>query len=335
MKKRTVKLISLLLVLALAIGALAACGKKAEEPKEEGEATQEETQEESEGAYARPTEDREGNAITIPEEVNKIVVVAPSIMEVIDSLGARDLVVGVDTYTPFSVEGLDSLPQFDMMSPDVEGIAALEPDIVFTTGMSYVDGDPYTALKDLGICVVVIPSSASLEAIKEDIIFTGQCISEDAKAKAEEVVAEFQAQLDEVAAIGETITEKKTVAFEVAALPYLCVCGKDTFIDEMITLIGAENVYGDQESWYSVSEEDAVSANPDVILTSVDYLEVPGPEEVLARPGWENVTAVANKDVYYIDSNASNRPNQNVIKALWEMAAAVYPEAYAELEQAA
>ena len=37
--------------------------------------------------------------------------------------------------------------------------------------------------------------------------------------------------------------------------------------------------------------------------------------EILARDGWDNITAVKNGDVYYIDANSA-RGNQNILKAL-------------------
>ena len=45
--------------------------------------------------------------------------------------------------------------------------------------------------------------------------------------------------------------------------------------------------------------------------------------------GWENVTAVANGDVHYIDNGKSSLPNHGIVDALVEMAVAVYPEEYA------
>ena len=67
-----------------------------------------------------------------------------------------------------------------------------------------------------------------------------------------------------------------------------------------------------------------------MILTSVNYIDDPV-GEILARAGWESVTAVQNGDVYAIDANASNQPSQNIVVALREMLAAVYPEVYAAL----
>ena len=61
--------------------------------------------------------------------------------------------------------------------------------------------------------------------------------------------------------------------------------------------------------------EGAVASNPDVILTSVNYIDGPV-GEILGRAGWESVTAVANGDVYYIDNGASSLPNHHIVDCL-------------------
>ena len=274
-----------------------------------------------------PTEDRAGNAITVPAEITRIISLAPSTTQVLEALGALDSLVAVDNQTPMYVDGTSELPQFDMMAPDVEQIAALEPDVVFASGLSYLDGNPFAALTEMGVCVVDIPSSASIADVEDDIRFIAACLGKDAEGEA--IVDEMSASIDAIAAIGATIEDKKTVLFEISALPYIYSFGAGTFLDEMITLIGAENVFGDQAGWLAVSEEDAVAANPDVILTNVNYIE-DSVGEILGREGWDVVTAIANADVHYIDNGASSLPNQHIIDALIEMAVAVYPEAYAD-----
>lgn len=275
-----------------------------------------------------PTQDRAGAAIFIPEKVEKVVSLAPATTQIIEALGMMDKLIAVDTQTPLYVEETSGLLQFDMMAPDIEQIAMLEPDVVFTSGMSYIDDNPFKALIDMGICVIEIPSSNSIEDVKEDIVFTAACLGVEDEGQA--MVDAMQAKIDEIAAIGATITEKKTVLFEIACLPHIYSFGKGTFLDEMINLIGAENVLGDQQSWLSVTEESAVVANPDVILTNVNYIE-DSVGEILARPGWESVTAIINGDVHYIDNGKSSLPNHYIVDALIEMAVAVYPEAYAAI----
>jgi len=275
---------------------------------------------------AVPETDRSGNAISVPAEINRVISLAPASTQVLEDLGLLDKLVGVDNTSQFYVDGVSELPQFDMMAVDIERIAALEPDLVLTSGMSYLDGDPFAMLKQMGICVADIPSSASIADVKEDVLFTAALFGMEEEGR--KLVDEMQKTIDEIAAIGATITDKKSVLFEIACLPYIYSFGSGTFLHEMIEIIGAENVLGHIVSWVAVNEEDAVASNPDVILTNVNYIE-DSVGEILSRAGWEAVTAVANRAVSYIDNGASSLPNHRIVDALVEMAVAVYPEEYA------
>ena len=117
--------------------------------------------------------------------------------------------------------------------------------------------------------------------------------------------------------------------FEISAAPYCYSFGEGVFLDEMLELIGADNVLAGQEGWLSVDEEAVVAADPDVILTSVNYIDDPV-GEITARAGWEGVAAVQNGEVYAIDNKTSSLPNVNVVQALREMAQAAYPDLYAQ-----
>ena len=282
---------------------------------------------------ASPTEDRAGEPIELPDKIETIISLAPSTTRVLTDLGLQEKLIAVDTYSAGYQPELASLPEFDMMTPDVEKLAEMKPDVIFITGMSLSGGsNPYQALIDLGIPVVGIPTSNSIDAIREDVLFIGECVGETDGAQA--LVDEMQAEIDEIAAIGATIEDKKTVVVEVSALPQLCYAGGDTYINEMIEIIGAENAYGESDPWASVTEEAAVDTNPDVILTCTSYLPDPV-GEILSRKGWENVTAIADKAVFQLDEESVNQPNHHITKALREMAEAVYPEKYASAKSAA
>lgn len=279
-------------------------------------------------ANEKPVEDRSGAAISVPDKVEKIVVLAPSIAETLIKLGCADNIIAVDTQTAgYGYDKISAdLPAFDMMTPDNEQLAALKPDVIFISGMTDIGGtDPYTDLKELGICVINIPSSTSIQGIQDDITFIADCVDKADEGKA--VLDELNAELSRIAEIGKTITDKKTVYFEIAAAPAPYSFGNGTFLNEMIELIGAENLLKDQSGWLTVDMESVVAANPDVILTNVNYIDAPV-DEILSREGWGEVNAVKNQDVYYIDNTSSNLPNENIVKALNEMAKAVYPEAY-------
>ena len=271
--------------------------------------------------------DREGNEVTIPTKIEKIITTAPSNTEVLVGLDVADKLVAVDTYSE-GIEGLDEeVPKMDMNNPDAEAIIALEPDIIIASGYNKIGSaeDPYKAVVEAGIPVVYIPSSDSIEGIYKDIEFIASIVNEEKKG--EEIITDMKEKISKYEELGKTIKDKKKVYFEIGPSPNLFSFGHSTFLNEMVEVIGAENVFADQESWFAPTEEAILDANPDVILTKVDYVENPT-EEILARDGWDNITAVKNGDVYYIDANSAARGNQNIIKALDEMAKAVYPDVY-------
>lgn len=282
-------------------------------------------QQAQDSATTKPQEDREGNPIEIPDQVDTIVSLAPSTTQIIEDLGLKDKLVAVDSQSPSYVEGIDDLPQLDMMQLDVEQLADLDADIVFASGISTIEDDPFTGLREMGHAVATIPSSASIEDVKLDVLFVAQALGEEEAGQA--LIDDMEADIQAIADIGQGIEDKKAVYFEIAAAPDIYSFGQHTFLHEMIEIIGAENVFADQEGWIPVNEEDAIATNPDVILTNVNYIDDPI-QEILNRPGWDHVDAVAQEEVHYIDNGASSLPNHRIVEALKQMAQAVYPDHY-------
>ena len=310
--KKLNKPVVMLAAWALVFG-LAACGNAAE--PEVGQAD-------------RPTVDPSGAEIIIPDRIDSIAVLAPSLTEMVTALGHGNQIVAYDTYS-VGLEGIpDDVPVLDTGSPDMEQLLALTPDVLFVSNLSLYDQEsPYQQLIDNGVCVVCVPTSDSIADIQSDIAFVAAVLGETERG--EKLIEDMQAEIDRIAKIGATITEKKTVYFEISAAPYMYSFGTDVFLNELIELIGAENILADQSGWLSVGEESVVAANPDVILTNVNYIDNPV-QEIKDRSGWDALTAVQDGAVYCIDNNASSLPNQNVVKALKQMAEAVYPEYYGE-----
>jgi len=308
----------LAMTMLIVIASLTACGQDPT-PKNPDEISGQNTPE-------LPLADRAGNEITVPNEINKIISMSPSNTEILIDLGFGDKIIAADTYSA-DIPGLpENIQFFDMMAPDAEQLVALEPDIIFATGMSMKDGnDPFKPVGDMGICLAYIPSSDSIEGIYKDIIFIAKSLK--VPDKGHDLVSGMETKIAEIEKIASTIEKKRTVYFEIASAPELYSFGKGVFLNEMIEIIGAENILANEEKWISVSDEVVVAANPDVILTNVNYIENAA-DEIKSRVGWENVSAVKNNDVYYIDNNASSLSNHNIVKALQQMAEAVYPKIY-------
>ena len=278
---------------------------------------------------AKPTTDPSGAAVTIPAEIETIVTLAPSLSQTVVDLGLGDAIVGYDLNS-VGLDGLDPDAQtFDTVAPDVEALVALNPDVLLVSSLSLYDQEaPYQPLIDSGVCVLCVPTSESIADVKADIEFLAAALG--VPERGEEIVADMQAGLDAIAALAAGIPaeQRKSVYFEISAAPYLYSTGAGTYLHELIELIGAENILAGTEGWCSVEAESVVAADPDVILTNVNYIDDPV-GEIMARDGWAGIAAVANGEVYPIDNMASSLPNENIVLAAQQMAAAVYPDVFA------
>lgn len=317
MKKFTLTMMTLGLVATLG---LAGCGKQEKKATTSSEKTE----------VTLPTKDRSGKEITLPKEATKIISLVPSTTEVIEDLGKTDQLIAVDTQSSTMMTDLKKLPQMDMMAVDAEKLIALKPQIVYVNDINLASSESvWKQVEDAGITVVNIPTSTSIKAIKEDVQFIADSLSEHEKGQ--KLIKTMDQEIDEVAKIGKTIKKPKTVLFEVAALPDIYSFGNGTFLNEMIETIGAKNVLANEKGWLPVTEEAAIAAKPEVILTNVNYMKDPA-KEILARKNWENVPAVQNKEVFEIDNMSSSLPNNHITKALKQMAKTVYPEEYKDLK---
>jgi iron complex transport system substrate-binding protein len=267
--------------------------------------------------------DREGNEVTINKDINRIISSAPSNTEILMELGLSDKIIAVDKYSPTDSLNTD-ITLIDFRNPDPEAIIALDPDIIIASGHNKVGSeDPFASLKEAGISVVYIPSSNSIKGIYEDIRFIANITNTEEKG--EKIIEIMQKEIGEVKDIAKNIKNKKKVYFEIAPSPNIFTMGKETFQNDIIELIGGENIFSSETGWISPSGESIIEKNPNVIITNVSYTETPV-EDILNREGFSEIDAIKNKQVYLIDANASSRPSPNILKAIKEIAVAVYPD---------
>ena len=276
--------------------------------------------------------DRAGNDIVLPEKIESIACLSPAVTDVILALGLADKIIAFDSTSKEILQtnniDVSNIAVFDMLNPDSEKMIAMKPDIVFVNTFSVFSGkNSLDSIKASDICIVVIPNSDTIKSIEDDITFLGNVLNKSGEAS--NIINVMDKNIENIRAIGESIQNKKKVYFEIAALPNLYSFGTNVYLDDMINIIGASNIFSDKNSWITTTEENVLFANPDIIFTSVHYIDNPT-EEILSRASWQNVNALKNKDVYYITSGSL--PTHNIVNALIMMAKYAYPDEYKDIE---
>jgi iron complex transport system substrate-binding protein len=270
--------------------------------------------------------DRAGKTAVLPGEINTIISAAPSNSEIILGLGQGNKIIAADEYS-VKLEGLPkNVTAIDFSFPDAEVIIALNPDIIIAAGHNQtVSGDdPFKLMSEAGIAVVSIPSSDSINGIYQDIRFIAELPGVPERGEA--LVGTMKAEIDAIAEKGGKITERRSLYVELSPPPYIVSLGRTTYLHEMTEVIGADNIFADQNGWFSPSAEVIISRNPDAIIA---FLVDDGfMEELKSRPGFGLISAVQNNRIVQLDVNSASRPSQNIVLALKQLAHGVYPEIY-------
>ncbi|MBE6944857.1 MAG: ABC transporter substrate-binding protein [Ruminococcaceae bacterium] len=250
--------------------------------------------------------DMTGRVITLDEPAIRIVALTASDCEILYAIGAGDTLVGRGEYCDYPAEVLDVPAIASGDDTNLEEIIALQPQVLLMSTMAQTD-EQVAALEEAGIKVVV-SDAQDIDGVYEAINLIGTLMgkNEEAASLVESMESTFNA-------IRQHPTDDviQTVYFEVSPLEYgLWAAGSGTFMNEIAEMMGLTNIFADVEGWGAVSEEQVLERDPDYIVTITMYFgEGPTPEEeILARPGWENVTAVKNEAILNLRNNELSRP---------------------------
>lgn len=317
------KISSLLLILLLTIGVLTACGEQKEPVKNEGNGNTEQKVEET--SFPVTIKDALDNEVTLEEKPEKIVSLIPSNTEIAFALGLGEEVVGVSDFDNYPEEATTK-EKIGGMEINIEKIISLQPNLVLAHASALNGTEGLQQLRDAGLTVLVINDAQNFDQVFESIAMIGKATGETKNA--DELIKEMKDKLAEIKTKAEGIKEKKKVFVEVSPAPEVYTTGKNTFMDEMISIINAENIANDQEGWIKIDQEAIIDKNPDVIITTYGFYTENATEQVLARQGWENVKAIKNKQVIDVDSDTVTRSGPRIVEGVEELAKAVYPEVF-------
>lgn len=250
--------------------------------------------------------DMMGREITLDEPATRVVALTPSDCEILYAIGAGDTLVGRGTYCDYPAGVLDVAVVDSGSETNIEQILALEPQVLLMSTMSQTE-EQAKQLEDAGVHVV-ISNAQDIAGVYTAIEMIGKLMGKDTEAAT--VIDNMKSAFAEIEE-KSTGDGSETIYFEVSPLEWgLWAAGSNTFMDEVANMMGLTNCFADVEGWASVSEEQVLERNPDYILTiTMYYGEGPLPEEeIMARPGWENVTAVQNKAILNLQNNELSRP---------------------------
>jgi len=309
----------------LALGLLAACGEQSKNDKEAASQSQEQqVTKQQEATFPVTITDATGKDIVLEAPPERIISLIPSNTEILFGLGLNDKIVGVNDYDDYPPEVADK-EKVGSMEFNIEQIIALQPDIVFAheSGIASLGG-AMDQLEAAGVKVFVVTNASDFNETYTTIEQLGRATGK--LPEAQKMIANMKAKVEEVQAKLQDVKPKK-VFVETSDEPEIYTPGKNTFMQEMLDMIHAENIAADTDGWFKIDAEQIITKNPDVIVVTYNYV----PDiltKIPQRAGFETITAVKNKAVVQVDENTTSRQGPRLADGLEELAKAIYPEAF-------
>lgn len=272
-------------------------------------------------AEARVVTDDTGRAVNVPENPKRIVAFAPSITEIVFSLGQGDRLVGVTAFNNFPLEAA-SLPKIGThISLDLEKIVSLNPDLC----IGIKEGNPSDTIHRLNALniPVYIVDPKNFNTVMKSISDIGNLLNcqDNAASLLKDMTARIQAVKTKVS----KAKHRPGVFFQINIDPIVSA-GSSTFIHELIELAGGRNLAAGAVTYPRFSKEKVLFMMPEIIIIS-SMARGGRFEEVKAEWNmWTQLPAMKNKRIFIIDSDIVNRPTYRLIIGLESLAALIHPE---------
>lgn len=269
-----------------------------------------------------------GREITLDRPAQKVASLAPSNTEILFAIGAGAQVIARDSFSDFPEQALavaDIGGGFGEI--DTETLVSLEPDLVLAAEINPVEN--VQMLEDLGLKVFYLSNPKELDGLYENLRTVARLVGHEAET--EGLIESLKLRVSTIEEKVSSLQERPLVFYELdgtdPSAPW--TSGPGTFIDLLLTKAGGDNLGNTLDSeWVQISVEELITQNPDVILLGDYTWGGITPEDIAARPGWEVIAAVQNKQVYTFDDNLVSRPGPRMIDGLEALAELLHPELF-------
>lgn len=301
--------------------------------------------------------DQLGRSVTIPQKVDRVVILMHHALDVALELGAKDKIVGIlsdwQEYLPAGFSkawpeiGSVATPGDLRTSVNMEELLKLKPDVVIIT--HYMMDKTGKQIEAAGIPVVALsfynagyeeasvlnpklkdPDKSYTEGMKEGVRFMGDILGK--QDRAEQLLTHiFKNRRLIEDRVGQLEKNKRITTY--MAYPKLFSMGTGKYASVIMERAGGLNVAMDLAGYKQVSMEDVLRWNPQVIFTQDRYKSVA--DEIARSPAWQSVQAVKDGKIYvtpeYVKPWGHPCPESIGLGELW-MAKKLYPEKFKDID---
>jgi iron complex transport system substrate-binding protein len=288
----------------------------------------------------RQVTDAAGRVVTLPLHVNRIADPWHANNAMVLMLGGADKIVATTAQAQRQPWMRKLYPRIDQVpaafnaagDPNIETLIGARPDVIL---MAYSGTLPKwsAAMEAYHVSIVLMPNS-SLEGLKTTVRLTGQVLGAKEAEVAEDYIRYFDRNIRRIRSVTDRLaaSERPTV-LHTASAGVLTVDGRDSVIDDWITIAGGRNAADVVGLGRPVTLEQIAAWDPDVIIVGT----APNQESrqaILDDPRWREIKAVKTGKVLVNPTGAylwDRHSAEAALQVLWA-AKMLHPELFPDLD---
>jgi iron complex transport system substrate-binding protein len=253
----------------------------------------------------------------------RIVALAPNVVEILYALGVGQRVVGVSQDSNYPPAAAHKPVVLTYHGANLEKIVAVRPDLLIAAG---IDASYLPKLRSLHLPIIVLDPH-TIGGILHDVTIAGVATGTEGAARA--LVNHLQARIDNVTRHVRHAVARPRVYYEydfdkAGGWTY----GRGSFGDALITMAGGYNVGRAGAGPYpQLSPEQIIGLNPQVIVLG-DAAYGVSPTSVRERPGFGAIRAVQLNHIYPFNDTLVSRPGPRIVDGLEQLARLLHPAVF-------
>ena len=260
--------------------------------------------------------DDTGQQVSLAHPANRIVALAPHVVETLFAAGAGDKIVGAVDYSDYPAAA-KTIPRIGGYSAfNLEAIAALKPDLV----IAWASGNSPSAIekiRSLGIPIYLSQINTVAEVANEIEKFGTLAGTQNIATPA---TRSFRKQLDDLTRLYQNKSEV-LVFYQISESPLMTIGGKQ-IISNALAICGGKNIFANLAPMAPVvTVESVLAANPEAIMTS--GMQSINPSALAQWRKWPRLLATERQNFFFIDPDLMNRSGPRIIEGTQMLCKAV------------
>ena len=247
---------------------------------------------------------------TLESKELKIISLSTTHTEIIQSLEARETLIAVDSFSEIDLP----IQRLDADTLTAEELVPLNPDIVI---VAFDFNGIVEGLENQEINYLLLPPAKNFEDVYSQISIIGELVEKQSEASAK--IREMKREINQI--LNNANYENISVYHEIGYSYGIYSVNEESLIGEIYNALGVSNIANSEQDPYgsgypALTEDIVIGSNPDYIVVGhSDYLN----KDLSIREGWENITAVENSNVFFLDETLASNWGTTTVQLVEEI----------------